>query len=141
MTTVTYPLTRGLSTLIDAEDLALIEPYAPWSAGEFSRHGLWYAFTNVRTEKGWRVLYMHRLLMNAQRGQIVDHINGDGLDNRRRDNLQFISHGENIRKGRLAEQKLYTRDAAPKETTRRRGCRPHPYIAALAAIAKARESA
>jgi len=117
-----YPLTRGLSALVDDEDLAVIEPYAPWSAGEFGRPGLWYAFTNIKTDKGWRVLYMHRLIMSAPARQPVDHRDDDGLNNQRC-NLQFLSHGKNIAKGRRAEQKLFTRDQAPKETTKRRGCR------------------
>lgn len=39
-------------------------------------------------------LYMHRLVMSAAKGQMIDHINGDGLDNRI-ENLRFTSHQAN----------------------------------------------
>lgn len=38
---------------------------------------------------------LHRFLLNAKKGQIIDHINGNGLDNRR-DNLRFCTHTQNM---------------------------------------------
>lgn len=37
---------------------------------------------------------MHRIIMNAKPGQIVDHINGNVLDNRR-ENLRFVTSQQN----------------------------------------------
>lgn len=39
-------------------------------------------------------LYLHRYLMDAPKGLTVDHINGNSLDNRRR-NLRVVSYREN----------------------------------------------
>jgi hypothetical protein len=42
---------------------------------------------------------MHRFLTGALPGQVVDHINGDGLDNRRC-NLRVCTHKQNVRNAR-----------------------------------------
>ena len=43
--------------------------------------------------KGSR-LSMHRIIINAKKGEQVDHINRNGLDNRR-ENLRLCSHSQN----------------------------------------------
>ncbi len=40
------------------------------------------------------VMKFHRVIMEAKKGQILDHINGDSLDNRR-SNLRFVNSKQN----------------------------------------------
>ena len=43
-----------------------------------------------------RLILMHRLIMGATKDQMIDHINGDKLDNRRK-NLRFCTKAQNNR--------------------------------------------
>lgn len=53
-----------------------------------------YPATTVGTGKKAYKLYLHRFVMSARSGTIVDHKNGDHLDNRRA-NLRLASKSQN----------------------------------------------
>jgi hypothetical protein len=71
--------------LFDEEDRALVERY-DWLV---SKAG--YAFTGC---DGGHLL--HRLITGCPKGMVVDHIDGNGLDNRR-SNLRVCTIAENVR--------------------------------------------
>lgn len=48
-------------------------------------------------------LALHRFIMNAPKGMDVDHINGNGLDNRKA-NLEIVTHAENVRRAWAAKK-------------------------------------
>jgi hypothetical protein len=80
-------LACGRSALVDAEDFEAIKAY-PWHA--HSCRDRVYAITR---QHGAAIL-MHRRILGAASGAIVDHINGNTLDNRRA-NLRFASNQQN----------------------------------------------
>ncbi len=83
-------LTRGMSCLVDCADVPAISGLN-WNA---HRCGRWYLYAKCWRDGGAQL--MHRVLMRPEAGQVVDHINGDTLDNRRR-NLRVCTVGENLR--------------------------------------------
>lgn len=88
-------LTQGKVALVDDEDYEWLSQWR-WIA-HVQRGHIWYA--NRRRWKhevydGGVILGMHRAIMNAPVGMQVDHINGDGLDNRK-SNLRLCTSLEN----------------------------------------------
>ena len=73
--------------LISDEDFEEISKYR-W----YLHPDLWNKYVNMKKDK--KTVYLHRFLMNAKKGQFVDHINGDGLDNRR-ENLRLCTNAQN----------------------------------------------
>jgi len=69
--------------LIDKADLVFVGQHK-WYLAK-AKKGLYYARMTSRKK-----LYLHRLIVGACKGDIVDHINGDTLDCRR-ENLRFVS--------------------------------------------------
>lgn len=95
--TVEIPLTQGQIALVDDEDVELLGDYR-WQAS-WSRKTKTYYASRANHKNGERgTLAMHRVIMGAKRGQMVDHINHDTLDNRR-SNLRFCTNAENVRNG------------------------------------------
>ena len=81
-------LSRGQWTIVDEDDVAVaLQTSERWVAHRRGRH--FYAAAG----RGGR-LSLHRVLTGARDGEIVDHINGDTLDNRRC-NLRIVTPSQN----------------------------------------------
>lgn len=93
-------LTKGRVALIDDADFERVSQHK-WSAGNYpGRHSngkrcgeKWYA--KARIGKIW--VYLHRFIMDAPKGMVVDHLDNDGL-NCQRANMQLVTSGENTRR-------------------------------------------
>src|SRR5262249_14509781 len=94
-TMIAIKLSRGQQSLIDDQDLGIVAPYK-WYALHEPKNDSWYAYTRIRVGGKKTSLSMHRLIMNAQKGEIIDHRDRNGLNNQR-DNLRRCSHAENMR--------------------------------------------
>lgn len=91
MATLYIPLTQGKIALIDEEDAGLIGERS-WSLAARREKNLTRNYAQGFI--GNRVVLMHRVIMGARKGQVVDHINLDGLDNRRC-NLRIVTPSQN----------------------------------------------
>lgn len=92
-------LTRGYVAVVDDEDYDWLMK-KKWHAST-GRHVM-VRSTVSRLFDGYRwtrSITMHRFIMDAQEGQIVDHINGDPMDNRR-ENLRFVTSSQNAQNSR-----------------------------------------
>lgn len=92
------PLTRGFEAIIDAADAE--------TAGRFNWYALvtktghTYALRALKKGGDEEARLLHRLIMSAPAGMDVDHINGNGLDNRRA-NLRVCTHAQNMANQRI----------------------------------------
>lgn len=88
-------LTQGRFALVDEEDFEYLIQ-RKWHVQK--GRSTFYAIAN----KGIfpKPILMHRMVLNAPAGTLVDHINGNGLDNRR-ENLRLCTPHENQRNHKL----------------------------------------
>ena len=85
------PLTQGHYAIVDDEDYEIISQYKWCIENSNSRQ---YAF---RKYKRTQTIKMHHCIVGYPICNLeIDHINGDGLDNRK-ENLRFCTHQENCR--------------------------------------------
>jgi hypothetical protein len=96
--TATVTLTKGLSAVIDHADIDFIAGYR-WVSLVNYRNGHAYA---VRYEKG-KCFLMHRELMSPPPDKQIDHVDGDGLNNRR-SNMRVATVTQNMA-NRLADRR------------------------------------
>lgn len=84
-------LTQEKIAIVDKQDYTRLNTYI-WHAVCFQ--GRWYAALSIPGKQ--RKHYMHRVLVPTPPGWDVDHINGNTLDNRRR-NLRASTKSQNQR--------------------------------------------
>lgn len=87
------PLTKGYEAVIDAADVPLVEGRT-WCA-DANRRTV-YALHTDCTGTRKRTLRLHRVVATAPDGFFVDHIDGNGLNNRRA-NLRLATPAQNSR--------------------------------------------
>lgn len=92
------PLTRGKYALVDEEDYERVMKFH-WSAKV--RKSVIYAERNNNGEH----MSIHRLVMGLEKGDklVIDHINHDGLDNRKV-NLRICTHHQNSLNKRVTKE-------------------------------------
>lgn len=83
------PLTQGQVAIIDAADAWRVE------GSNWYFHGGRYAAIRPTLDGVRCIVYMHQVIAEPGRGLDVDHINGDGLDNRRC-NLREATRQQNL---------------------------------------------
>jgi hypothetical protein len=104
-----YPFRRiclgdGLFTIVDPDIYYAIGRFK-WSACGRNDDSLYVARILKKTEFGRiKYAYLHREIMNPPKGLLVDHRNGDSLDNRRA-NLRLATHSQNIHNRRKIKTK------------------------------------
>lgn len=92
---VEFRTPSGHTFIVDHADAHLVERYRWFSVCHTLKGGKTrtpYIAGNV----GGSRVYLHRFLTNAPKGMVVDHLDGDPLNNCRA-NLRVISHAENMR--------------------------------------------
>lgn len=88
------PLTQGLRATVDDEDFERLNQFR-WCA-----HKIGHSYRAMRrqwvTKDDTFIVYMHRQVLRMEQGdgRIVDHVSGDGLDNRKT-NLRFATKASN----------------------------------------------
>lgn len=87
-------LNDNKSVLVDRKDFEKLINYK-WTY----KDGYAVRFVG-KVRNGRKCLYMHRSILDASKGMEVDHINGDGLDNRR-SNLRLCTRKENSRNTKI----------------------------------------
>lgn len=88
-------LTKGKYALVDDEDFEKLNNYS-W---HILRNG--YAMARIKGTN--KKILLHRLILNAPNGRMIDHINHNVLDNRK-ENLRFCSVTENARNSKLCSK-------------------------------------
>lgn len=87
------PLSRGYVAVLDADDAEKVNGFK-WTADVQAGGTIIYAHRMTRVNGARKKVSLHRLIMNAPAGVFVDHIDCDGLNNRK-SNLRLVTPAQN----------------------------------------------
>lgn len=85
------PLTKGFEAVIDVKDLEKVEGFN-WHA-HVTPNGIY-------ARKFAKDSLLHRIIVGAKKGQMVDHRDGNGLNNTR-ENLRTATHAQNMQNRKI----------------------------------------
>lgn len=74
-------LSRGKIAVVDDEDFDRLSHFRWWAMEP--KPGRFYATTALNIDGKRKFILMHRMILSPRQDQLIDHKNGDGLDNRR----------------------------------------------------------
>lgn len=94
------PLTQGKVALVDDVDYEELAKHKWCASASRSGRNEYYALRKEHINTRWQTLLMHRVVWTRHHGPIpegkeIDHINGDGLDNRKT-NMRLCTHANNM---------------------------------------------
>jgi len=115
-------LSKGYEVEVDQEDFELVQTMGKWYASIqgvdkkiiYAEKRLTpnqlinlneYLIANNKNPISKRTLMMHRIIMNADSKHIVDHIDGNGLNNKK-ENLRFVTKSQNAQNKRRKSKAL-----------------------------------
>lgn len=87
----TLQLSKGLVAIVDDADFVELSKFK-WSASKSDQR--FYAMRAEGPKASQRFYYLHRVIIGDQKGQIVDHIDGNSLNNSR-SNLRIVTTRQN----------------------------------------------
>ena len=98
-----------LDCLIDIEDIEKIKNFY-WNVRYDKRHPkcLPYVESHKKTAGKQKRIHLHRLIMNCPDNMVIDHINGNNLDNRK-NNLRIVSQHQNLLNKNKAKNIYYNK--------------------------------
>jgi hypothetical protein len=98
------PLTKGLFVKVDPQDYIWLSQFR-WHC-KVNKDAI-YAVRTIQVKGRSKRIYLHRLLMNTPPGMVCDHINHDGLDNRKANlrNCTIAQNNANRRSSQNASSK------------------------------------
>lgn len=85
----------GLSAVVDDSDYEWLLTLGPWKLQQSADRLISYAAIRLKRGSPHRTTLMHRVITGVADGLQIDHIDGDGLNNRR-ENLREVTHAQNM---------------------------------------------